>query len=243
MKILQTMKLSHLLLLAAFAATSLACSSPAPGYRHEGQGPDQRLLDLVERYHVLQDPSRPRDRAEEQLLVDGQRVLNELRRLHNDYPGHVATLYTLASVTYDQGGRERASGYLDALFAIQAAHPEAGVLRSRIAIDEGNLPAAKRVLERQLRFRPDHAGLWEASSAAAYLDHDLTGAREALEMALRLGAPEWRVAFNQGLIEEADENPSEARKRYEAALSENPEYQPAASRLAGLRAAGGEKVR
>lgn len=243
MKIPGTVKLTHLLFAALLAVVQVGCNTPYPGYRNEGQGPDERLLDLVERYHVLHDASRPRDRAGEKLLVDGQRVVNELRRLHNDYPTHVPTLFTLASVSYAESAPERAGGYLDALFAVQPGHPEAGVLRSRLAIEEGNLPGAKRVLERQLRYRPDHSGLWEARSSVAYLEHDLPGARQALEMAERLGAPRWRVAFNRGLIEEAAGDTATAAENYEVALSENPEFQPAASRLAGLRAFSGERVR
>ena len=231
-------------MLVGFGA--LACTTPYPGYRHEGMGPDERLLDLVDAHqaNVARHAAMgPRKTDEDYLLVDSGRVMNELRRLHLEFPTHVPTLFTLASFAYGSGQSARAGGYLDTLFDIQPVHPEAGILRSRIALDEGNLAAARRVLDQQVRYTPDHAGLREAASCVAYLDHDLEQARTELVMARRLGAPPDRVAFNLGLIEEGVGNTAEAIQNYEVALSHNPEFAQAKSRLAGLRALSGDVLR
>lgn len=226
--------------LAAIALLA-ACQTAVPGYRHEGQGPDERLLALVEAYEAqLEAGGGGGDPSE---MVDGQRLTNELRRLHLEYPTHAATLFTLAQVTFDEGRPERAAAYLADLFATHPMHPEGGLLRSRIAIGEGNLTAARRVLEQQIRYVPDHAGLREALGSVAYMEGDLDAARVDVEMARRLGAPLWRVAFNLGLIEEAAGNHDLAAERYEVALRERPDFAPAASRLAGIQAEFGAQIR
>jgi len=217
-----------------------SCQSAMPGYRHEGEGPDERLLALVDAMHARDDAGGGDSNPH---LVDGGRIHNELRQLHLEFPTHAATLFTLATVEVRHGRVERAVGYLDDLASAQPAHPEAGLLRSRLAIREGNLNAARRVLEQQVRYTPDHAGLREALGSVAFLEGDLEQARAELEMARRLGAPDWRVEFNLGLVAEADDDRQAAMGHYELALDEDPEFRPAASRLAGLRAESGDVVR
>jgi tetratricopeptide (TPR) repeat protein len=217
------------------------CQSAVPGYRHEGQGPDERLLDLVEAYKVRQ--ALGGGDSDGTRLVDAQRLTNELRRLHLEYPVHAATLFMLATVTFEEGRPDRAAAYLDDLSGIQPDHPEGGLLRSRIAIDEGNLPGARRVLEQAIRYRPDHAGLREALGSVAFHENDMEAARFNLELARRLGAPAWRVAYNLGLIEESAGNDLVAIELYEVAIELQPGFSPASSRLIGLRAEAGDVVR
>lgn len=231
-------------LCALFALQLGACTTPMPGYRHEGQGPDERLLDLVDRIQAQEDARTNGGGGDStDVIVDGGRLENELRRLHLEYPNHVPTLYVLANETFKRGRKERAAAYLDDLFAVQLTHPEAGILRCQIAVREGNLPGARRVLEAQILRTPDHAGLREALSSIHYMSGDYADARIEVERARRLGAPVWRVAFNLGLIEEADGNDTLAMERYEVAMRENPEFAPAVSRYAGLRAEFGEVIR
>ena len=222
-----------------------ACTTPFPGYRHEGEGPDERLTRIMEQHEVESTEYRTQEekRALGPRLVDPSRALNELRKLHLEYPSHVPSLFALAVLEYEAGAKARASGYLDNLFEVEPVHPEAGILRSRMAIADGNLPASRRILEQQLRYTPDHAALHEALSATAYLEGDLEEARTEVELARRLGAPGWRVAFNLGLIEEADGNRIQAMKDYEVALSERPDFPEASSRLAGLQALFGDVIR
>lgn len=230
-------------LLVALACAG--CTTPFPGYRHEGEGPNERLLDVLDGY----EESRQEFRTEEEKrglgaeLVDPGRSLADLRALNLEYPGHVPTLFALAMLEFRRGQSEVAAGYLDALFDVEPVHPEAGILRSRLAIDDGNLVASRRVLEQQIRYTPDHFGLREALSATAYLSGDFDSAREELELARRLGAPYWRVAFHMGLIEEGAGNRTQAMKAYEVALLERPDFPEAQSRLDGLRAIFGDVVR
>jgi Tfp pilus assembly protein PilF len=225
-------------LLLALAA---GCSTPFEGYREETRGADERLAELVARMDVQEE--RGGAPGAEYDLVDSGRLLNELRRLNQDHPTHVPTLFALATKTYEAGQRERADAYLDQLFDLRPAHPEAGVLRARLALRDGNLSAARRVLEQQIRYTPDHAGLREAHGSVLYLGGELEPARLELERARRLGAPAWRVAFNLGLVEEAEGNVTLAMERYQVAMRLNESFQPAASRLAGLEAQFGEVAR
>ena len=222
-----------------------ACTTPFPGHRHEGQGPDERLGVLMRehlegRHQYRSEKERSRLGAE---LVDADGTLRDLRQLHLEYPTHTPTLFALAALAFKKGTRGRASGYLDLLFEHEPRHPEAGILRSRMAIGEGNLPASRRVLTQQIRYTPDHAGLQEALSASAYLEGNLVEARASLAMAERLGAPAWRVAFNRGLIEEAAGHVAEALQAYEAVMQAKPDCAAATSRWRGLRAQAGETIR
>ena len=113
---------------------------------------------------------------------------------------------------------------------------DAAVLRSQIALEEGNIPFAKRLLEQEIKLVPDHAGLHENYAAALYLDGKLPDSRNELTVASTLGAPRWRVAYHLGLIEEASGRRDEASKLYAEALAGNPNWAPAQSRLKALRA-------
>lgn len=240
-------------------ATLSACNSPGMGYRSPETDPDVRLIGLMGVHRgedVTQScPNGCADRGKPncercrhlidergRIVIDHERTRNAVERLAVEFPNHAPTLFAAASLAYDNGEKERAAGFLDELLARHAVHPEAAVLRSRIAIQEGNLPGAKRTLEQQIQFTPDHYGLREALSATQFLDGRLRESLTQLEIAERLGAPAWRVAFNRGLIAEAAGNSRGAIEQYEIALAERPGYRAAASRKAGLLATAGEEA-
>jgi tetratricopeptide (TPR) repeat protein len=143
------------------------------------------------------------------------------------------------TLAYDAGEPEKAQNYLDQLFRAQPAHPEAGILRSRIAVDDGNLPLAERVLAMQIQYTPDNAALREAMSGVLYMSGDLQGARTAIDAAALLGAPAWRVAYHRGLVAEAAGQKAEAQTQYQACLDANPSFSAAKSRLSGMKSQGG----
>lgn len=227
--------------LVALTLGLASCQSPLPGYRNEGLGPDERLIVLADAFADRKDAGG--GDMNDGALVDGGRLQNELRRLSLEYPTHAPTLYMLATVEFEEGSHERAAGYLDDLFAVQRAHPEAGLLRARLSIADGNLRGARRVLEQQILYTPDHPGLREGLGSVAFLAGDLDDAREQLEMARRLGAPIWRVCFNLGLIEEAAGKPAPAVLLYDLAIEARPDFEQAHSRRAGLMAEFGDVIR
>ena len=167
-------------------------------------------------------------------LVDCERITRDIARLAVDFPRYPDILLANASIAYATRRPDEAQAYLDRLLHLQPSHPDAAVLRSRIALEEGNLRLARRVLEEQIELVPDHAGLREALASVLYLEGDTEAAHRSLDAAEELGAPSWRVAYNRGLIAEAEGKLDEAAGYYEKALSDDPDFVRARSRLRGL---------
>jgi predicted Zn-dependent protease len=162
-------------------------------------------------------------------------LLREIEHLSAICPGHPPTLLAGAIVAYEARQLVKAQHFLDQIFEHPVIHPDAATLRARIAIEEGNLPFARRLVEEQIQLTPDHAGLREVHGAALYLSGRLDEARRELQAALAFGAPEWRVAYHLGLVEESAGNIPAAIVQYTAALSRNPGWRAAQSRLNALR--------
>ncbi len=253
------MKCFKLTLALALLVFQASCTSPGQGYRSTEVDPDLRLIELLDVYQgTPPTPACPECGSEEghpcnaacrffqdhgHVVLDPERARVSIERLHVEYPRHVPTLFANASIAFEAGEREKAASYLDALFAQQEVHADAAVLRSRIAIYHGNLPAARRLLEQQIRFTPDHAALQEALACTTFLDGKYDEALSALGLAERLGAPLWRIEYSRGLIAEEQDELMRAMRHYERALAENGNCSLAEARLNGLRAVAGEAVR
>jgi tetratricopeptide (TPR) repeat protein len=212
------------------------CTTGSFGHRSRECDPDVRLEQLVNEYN---DAKEGHAGHSGEILLDCDRVRLEMDRMALEFPTHAPTLMACAVASFDAHEPAKAQGYIDALFHIQPAHPEAAILRSRIAVDDGNLPYARRMLSTQIQYSPDNPGLREAYSGVLYMARDLDGAREAITAAEKLGAPAWRVAYNRGLIAEADGQPEEAQRQYKAAVDGNPEFPEARARLSGMKAVPG----
>ena len=220
---------------AGMAATlaASACATASPVRRQECYNADAQLASLVQPLEALRaqgcDAGVPGGQSE------CGRLGQEIERLVLVCPGHVPTLMANAVIAFDEHRPAVAQQFLDQILGQSQAYPEAAVLRARIAIEEGNLPFARRLLEEQIRLVPDHAGLHETYGATLYLERQLPAARRELTTAGTLGAPNWRIAYHMGLVEEAAGRLDEAVRYYTAALEANPEWAPARSRLTGLR--------
>ncbi len=233
------MKLNTILnttLLAACALLLAGCASSTFGHRDDNCNVDQRLDQLLNAYEKGRNEGI---NSSGNLLIDCDRARAAIERLALEFPQHARTLMAAGTLAFEAGEPEKAQNYLDQVFRLQAANPEAGVLRSRIAVDEGNFPLAQRVLAAQIQYTPDHAGLREAQSAVLYMSGDWKGARAAIDAGEALGAPPWRVAYNRGLIAEGAGDRAEARRQYQACVDKNPAFPAAKSRLSGMKAAGG----
>jgi predicted Zn-dependent protease len=154
-------------------------------------------------------------------------------------PGNAPTLLANAIVAYEVNQGVKAQQFLDQIFEHPIANADAATLRARIAIDEGNLPFARRLLEQQIQLTPDHPGLREVYGATLYLGGQLDAARRELEAAGAFGAPAWRVEYHLGLVEESAGNIAAAIAHYTEALAKNPEWKVARSRLNALRKGAG----
>jgi Flp pilus assembly protein TadD len=144
-----------------------------------------------------------------------------------------------AVVAYSAGQRAKAQQFLDRIFERPTIHPEAAVLRARIAIEEGNVTFALRVLEEQINGAPNNAELRELHGAALYVSRQFDRARQELRAAGSLGAPDWRVSYHLGLVEEAVGNRDAAIVHYTDAAAKNPQWKPAQDRLDALRKTAG----
>jgi tetratricopeptide (TPR) repeat protein len=224
-----------LFLLAGLVAVGTSCASANGfGFREQSCDVDQRLEELMDAWDCAR--SGDCDQNEGHVVIDCDRVRNQLEGLAFEFPRHVPTLMANAVVAYESKDNVKTARYLDAVFDVEGMHREAALLRCRISIEEGNLPAAMRLIERQVHYLPDDAELREVHAAALYMSGDFASARSALDVAEVLGAPAWRVAFHRGLIAESKGEAREAERHYQDALRENPEAQNARSRLNGLRA-------
>ena len=166
--------------------------------------------------------------------ADCDNLRREIERLALVCPGHAPTLLTNAVIAYEAGQTLKAQQFLDRIFERPGSHPDAAILRARIAVEEGNLPFARRFLEQQILLAPDVAALRETHAGVLYLAGDSDHARIELNAAGELGAPRWRIAYHLGLIEEAQGRMDAAKRFYSEAVAGNPGFAPARARLNGL---------
>lgn len=231
-----------------------SCISNKLGFREQCCDPDIRLEKLLHAYERSQEPGGPWCACYEDLdecdwiaegwecgddahvIVDCDRIRNQIERHSFEFPRHLPGLLANAVISYDERDRVKAQRYLDQLFRLEPAHAEAAVMKSRLVLEEGNLPAAKRLVSEQIQLAPDHAGLREAHANILFLEARYDLAREEMRIAEQLGAPPARMAFNLGLIAETQGDLDGAFALYTAALELEPEMGRASSRLKGVNA-------
>jgi tetratricopeptide (TPR) repeat protein len=212
------------------------CATRSPLLRQQCYDADAQLASVLQPLEALRAKgcSSGIDRAGGS---ECNRLEAEIARLAVVCPGHAPTLMANAVIAYDNHRPQESQQFLDQILSQPRPYPDAAVLRAQIALEEGNIPFARRLVEQQIKLVPDHAGLHEAYAAALFLDKRLDDARTELTTAGALGAPRWRVAYHLGVIEELSGRPDEAARLYMEALQGNPGWAAADSRLRALRAA------
>jgi predicted Zn-dependent protease len=225
---------------AAMAACLIwltGCATRSPLVRQQCYNPDAQLASVLPEFEALH--ARGCDEATSQGGPSAcERLQREIERLAVVCPAHAPTLMANAVIAYDERRSAEAQQMLDVVLSQPRAFPDAAVLRARIAIEDGNIPFARRLLTQQIRLAPDHAGLHETHAAALYLEGNLQESRTELTMASALGAPRWRIAYHLGLIEETSGRNDEATRLYQESVTANPGWEPAESRLKALQARG-----
>jgi predicted Zn-dependent protease len=218
---------------AALAIPLCGCASSRGSGALRAQrciAPDAQLAKIIRSLDELQASCGPDSYGEPSC----DRVREDLLRLTVVCPDHEPTLFADAILAYDVHKPADAQEYLDLILSRSGSHPEAAVLRARIASEEGNLPYARRMLEQQVKLAPDHAGLHETLGGMLYLAKDWANATRELTTAGALGSPRWRIAYHLGLVEEAQGHVDNARRLYMESFAANPQWRPAQSRLTGL---------
>jgi len=222
---------------AACIVMTAACATD-PVLRQQCYNPDAQLARLLKPYEELRAKDCTLDGSAERGGTECARLEGEIVRLGVVCSTHAPTLMANAVIAYDENRPAESQQMLDVILAQPRGYPDAAVLRGRIAIEQGNVQFAQRLLGQQIKLVPDHSGLHETYAAALYLDGKMAEARGELTLAGLLGAPRWRIAYHLGLIEEALGLGAEAGKLYAEALQGNPGWAPADSRLKALRARG-----
>ena len=152
------------------------------------------------------------------------------------HPNHVASQVVAASIAMERGQQQRAQGFVERALDLDARNVEARCLRVRIAVQDGSLDLARKLVEDGLRLRPDASRLYESAAWIDQLDGRHDDALRALDAAAALDAPAWRIAFHRGLIEDLRGEYDLAESHYRAAWKANPSCREARERLAGLQA-------
>lgn len=199
-----------------------------------------RLEYLNERYQQLMVQGRTCLELEDVAspMVDCQRLLREAERLHVEYPRNPEVLYFNALLSHAAGRGDKAQFFLDQMSIGPSHPPEAFVLRSQLALEEGNTTLARNVLERGMLLHPNYAGLYEGLAAVGYVEGRYDDAEQQLTLASRLGAPAWQVEYHRGLINEAQGHLANACRQFDASLARRQDHQPARAHLLRLATAG-----
>lgn len=226
---------SRILVLLTLVMMISACTS-MDYQRNKYPDPNDRLDQLLLTYQKARnDGSDCRELWKiDHAGIDCERLLREVGRLYAEFPNNERVLMSNATMNYEVGRIEKAQYYLDQLLSHRGARPEAAVLRSQIAMQQGNTAFAVELMDRQIMMAPDHYELREAQAAAFYLQGKYDSARAVLAVAGRMGAPGWRLSYHHGLICEAEHQWQAACRFYNTALEQKPDYSPALARLIGL---------
>ena len=226
-----------LALMAVAMLGFFGCQGSLAGGDECAGDPDQEIVQLREEwrrapYSAIYDDHG--NGCEQSGFESKELIRRKAENLLFRYPRHVPTRFFAALLAYEASDPNRATEHLDTLFALQPVHPEAAVLRGRIALEGGNFVYALNLLEDQVALRPDSSELYEALSSAYFVAGRSQDALGALSSAEGLGAPKWRSAYNRGLVEESLGLTDQAIAHYKESLKLMPGWPPAQARLKGL---------
>ncbi|PKH32632.1 tetratricopeptide repeat protein [Shewanella sp. ALD9] len=224
MKTLTHFRLSTVIVVAL---VSSACSTSQTKREYQ---PDDQLTAMLKQYNVNQTDG-VNCQGYQSAISDCERLSNDLGALSMTYPKHQQIGFT-AAIVYHQIGRDVDSQMvLDRLLSQQQPVSEVAILRSKLAMQEGNINLARTVLQRQVQLQPDHPELHATLAASYYLEGRYEKAEAVIATADRLGAPVWRTSYHLGLIHEAQSNWSQACHFYADTLSYQPAHRQSLSRL------------
>lgn len=185
-------------LVAACGVALTGCSGLAPHPRSESADPDVRLEALLEQLAIASPALALR--GEEAVIVDSGHLRNEVERLTLEFPAHRPSLLAAAQLAFEAGETEKAAAYAVRARSLGDPDGAATMLRVRIALEQGAVGAAERLLEDQLLYTPDRPGLLELLAAVHFAREDFDACLRALGEAEALGADPERIGYLRGLV-------------------------------------------
>jgi tetratricopeptide (TPR) repeat protein len=225
---------------AAMAALALlvvlAACQHVPIDKYATGSPDQRLAYALERLDAARAVGRNNNTImdEERVIVDPETVKVEIETLAFEFPRHVPILLTNAELAFEASEYEKSQAYCDRILRMQPDNVFAGIIRARIALVDGNVPYARRVLQRQLEYAPESPFIYEVLAGVEFLDGRFAESAKALDHAEALGGEAWRIAYHRGLISERLGQREDAARHFRGCLEIKPQYERARAHLALL---------
>lgn len=217
-------------------AFALSACQHVPREDHSTGSPDERLAKALERLDMAREVGRNNNTVmkHESVIVDPDTVKADIERLAFVFPRHEPTLLVNANMAFEAKEYEKAQAFCDRILRDQPENVFAGIIRARIALHDGNVPYARRVLERQLELAPESPFLYEVLAGVEYLDGRLAESETALDHAEALGGSEWRIAYHRGLLAERRDDALGAAGFFRHCLELKPDHEPARAHLALL---------
>ena len=210
--------------------TLAACSSQST--IEQSYQPNIDLDNVLARYQVSGGEVNCNDYRKE--ITDCDSLSLELATLHLRYPSHRRIMLATAVMYFEVSKMQDSQVLLDKLLGQNRPAPEAALLRAQIAMSQGSVKTARKILLKQLDMVPDHANLYEALSATYYLEGRYKKAESVLHNADKLGSASWRTNYHLGLINEGQNQFSQACHYYRQTLQINPNHSGATGRLLNL---------
>ena len=166
--------------------------------------------------------------------IDCEGLLREAMALYAAFPNNERVKLATAAMLYQSGRPIDAAYLLDQILKYHQPRPEAAILRSRIAIEDGNLAFAKKLIDEQIQLNPTYHDLHEVLASIYFLKRNYAQSFNTLIRSEQLGAPSWRVSYHRGLIFEKQGKLEAACQQYFSSVSQNPEFAAPEGRIIGL---------
>lgn len=193
--------------------------------------PDAALKDLVERYEI----------KEKGISCQGDRKIDchgaslELQQLLLANPNHTNTQVIASSIFLNSGRRIQAQAVLDELVNHYVPPLISLVMRTDLALYEGNIKLAKRLNERAIALYADSPKPYLQQASIFYVEGNYEKALGHLSTSLRFGLEESIYYYHLGLINQVRNQLAQACHYYKQSLTMSPPNRAiVVSRLASL---------
>jgi len=215
---------------------ALSACRHVPHHRHDSGDPDVRLASALQQLDEARASGTNNNvlMSDQRVIIDSDAARHKIEQLALEFPRHGPTLLVNAELAFKGNQIERAQSFLDRLLALEPDNVFGGIYRARVALHEGNVPLARRVLQEQLEMNPDSPHLHEVLASVYFFSGDMAAADKELVAAGRLGSAEWRVAYHRGLIAEKLGDVEGARRLLRRSSELNPDDPKSRARLIGL---------